>query len=242
MSWLLVYLMALAYPFLIGLLLWKLRPWRWALLSSAIVLLPAVVFMWPYFKIKNEHERLCALDGGLRILKQPDRADSVRIYLSKYEALDQWEADLYIRSYAPKLRYLELHLSEEKEQDELRKPVEKRKPVSWVYTYQPNPRYKELPPNVRNGSSRYMAVPVPDMPSLQGVVYEFKEKEEKIPNGVRTVMELSRNGEVYARSIYYRHIWSGIKYPDAVEDFRCPANRYGAPDIHVGDLIKVIFN
>ena len=236
MSWLLVYLIALAYPFLIGLLLWKLRPWRWALLSSAIVLLPAVGFMWPYFKIKNEHERLCALDGGLRILKQPDRADSVRIFLSKYGAVNQRAADLYIRSYAPEVKYLELRLNEEIEREEMKKPPGKRKLRRWVYTYQSSSEYENASPRVRNKNNQYMAVPVPDMPSLQGSVYEFREKEEKIPNGMRTVMELSRDGEVYVRGVEYYHAWSGIKYPDAVEAWRCPSR-----EVQFSSFARMIF-
>jgi hypothetical protein len=218
MSWLLFYLLAALHPvafILIGVLskTWKQRLLLWALLP-----LPALWYCKDYYVIKHEHEQMCAAEGGLRVLIQPEKADRVRLVGEGYRMLS---AQALLEKYYPKLALVESKSGEWNSQG-------KKITDYFAYAVEPNPKVG-LPMDKDPWKEPKLIFSESKLDSLDPNMYEISEHEFNTPRSSRKETRLSRNGKVYAKYTELVHWWSGIQYPDALPTWRCPAQKKSPP-------------
>ncbi len=217
MSWLLFYLLAALHPVAFIVIGLASKTWRQRLVLWALLPIPAVFYCWDYFVIESEHEQMCAAEGGLKVLIQPEKVDRVRLVGDRFRhsSMDMLEA------YYPRLKVVEG--LQAKEVDANGRPL-----TYYVsYTATPNPKVGQSEKGSRPEgklifSATRVEVLVPDL-------YEFSEQEFEIPHGTKTEMTLSKGGKVYAKHTDLVHWWTGIRYPDALPTWRCPDRSQKVP-------------
>lgn len=220
MSWLLFYLLAALHPvafIAIGIAskTWKTRLWLWGLLP-----IPAVLYCWNYFVIKHEHEQMCAAEGGLRVVMQPEKADRIRLVGDSFKTLD---SHALLEMYFPRLQLVE---SKSGEWDSRTNSKEEG---YFAFTVTPNPRAgQQSMTHAAVKEGRYVfhesKVEAPD-----ASIYEIHVHESDIAHGTSKETRLSKSGKVYAKYTELVHWWTGIQYPDALPTWRCPAQTRSPP-------------
>jgi len=244
MNWLLFYLLAALHPIAFLLIGFKSKTWRQRLLLWVLLPIPAVLYCWDYYAIKNEHALMCAAEGGLKVLIQPEKTDRVRLVPS----VSVYTATGTLKTYYPRITVVEAIT---KDRDGMTGQLLDYYDVS---TAAPNPRVGQ-PMNSDPWTEPSYVITKERVAVLDPLMWEISEQESNIPHGTKTVMYLSKEGKVYAQHTYFRHWWTGIQYPDAVPSWRCPdtfgrhppANEPNAPQeewIHhpsaYSSLIKLI--
>ncbi len=231
MSWLLFYLLAALHPvafIAIGIAskTWKTRLWLWALLP-----IPAVLYCWNYFVIKHEHEHMCAAEGGLRVVMQPEKADRIRLVGNNY---DRGDAKTLISLYFPALQVVEsMSVESSGNGKEVRNYV--------AITAAPNPRAGQQSMTHAADKEGPYTFPESRGTSWDASIYEIREYEASIPHGTRKETRLSKGGELFAKYTEIVHWWTGIQYPDALPTWRCPDQRRpDTPILHYEPLVKLI--
>ncbi len=216
MSFLTIGLIFLIYPFIIYLCTKSAnRLWKKALLAG-VMMVPIGIYFIPYFRIQALHERMCAIDAGLRTLRPIEPSDSLRIF---NRSADLRHAQSY-SYYAPKLKYLELNPAQYWEAKQTSN--KDARPAVAVYKFEPNEQFGTLMKTGRKDDRKFLAIRMPDEFVMPTVPYEYIERTEKIDHGVRSIKEMSRGGVVYLRYTRYRHAWSGVLYPDGTPVWQCP--------------------
>lgn len=217
MSWLLFYLLAALHPvafIVIGARSksWKTRLWLWALLP-----VPAVVYCWDYFAIKHEHEQMCAAEGGLKVLIQPEKVDRVRLVGDIFGL----SAQGILEHYYPHVKFVEALTEERGSKGEKLHEYD-------AFTAEPNPK-KDLPWVKGFLKERELIFPASRVKFLDPTIYEISVHESKIPHGTLKEARLSKGGKLYAKHTELVHWWTGIQYPDALPTWRCPEQKMRPP-------------
>jgi hypothetical protein len=220
MSWLLFYLLAALFPVAFIVIGFKSKTWRARLLLWALLALPAVWYCWDYFAIKREHEQMCAMEGALRVLIQPEKADRVRLVGDSFVALS---AHAMLEVYYPKLKLVESRSGEWDSRNN------RRQEGYLAYTVAPNPRVGQKSLTHAADKEGPYVFPESKVESLDASIYEISEHESKISHGTRKETRLSRSGTVYAKYTELVHWWTGIQYPDALPTWRCPEQKRSPP-------------
>lgn len=211
MSWLLFYLLAALFPVAFIVIGFKSKTWLARLLYWALLTLPVFWYCWDYFAIKREHERLCAAEGGLRVLIQPEKVDRVRLD----ESFMALSARSMLEVYYPRLQIVES------------KPGERRGTGNVTqhyvsYTAEPNPRVglpMDKGPWSKEPKLTYQESRV-ESPAAN--VFDISVHETSISHGTSKETRLSKGGKAYAKYSEFVHWWTGIQYPDALPTWRCP--------------------
>lgn len=209
MSWALFFLLVGLYPIAFFLIAIFSGSWTQRLVLFALLGVPAAWYCWPYFAIQSEHEQMCAAEGGLRVLIQPEKVDRVRFVGSTFGH----SPAATLEKYQPRVKVVEA-LTEYRGTDG--KPL----PYYVAYTAEPNPKAGQW---VKGSNQEGKFVfPTTRLESLDPAIFEVATQESPIPHGRKTEVTLSKGGKVYARHIDLVHWWNGIQYPDAVPSWRCP--------------------
>lgn len=211
MSWLLFYVLAALFPVAFIVIGFKSKSWRARLSIWALLTLPVAWYCWDYFAIKREHERMCAAEGGLRVLIQPEKADRVRLDTSFVALSPRSMLDVYY----PRLQTVESKSGKREGMSNLSQHYT-------AYSGEPNPR-AGLPtdkgPWSKEPKLTYQEARVE---SLDTNVYHISVHEMSILHGASRETRLSKGGIVYAKYSEFVHWWTGIQYPDALPTWRCP--------------------
>ena len=217
MSWLLFYVLALAYPFLYFQIWKRYDNWQYRFVLWGLVTVPAVVYCWDYFVIKLDHQRMCKAEAGLKVFIEPEKTDRVRFV---DERNGKTQAEGTFQAYFPQARVVEA-MTEERGPDGRR--------LSRFDTYTATPKtnppmtvdpWKELP----------YEMTIALLQSSDPMVYAINEQTTDGKHFRREDVLLSKNGQLYARYTTFIHYWTGIRYPDTVPHWRCPdTNGPGEP-------------
>jgi hypothetical protein len=192
------------------------------------MLVPIGIYFIPYFSIQALHQRMCAIDAGLKVLRPIKPGDSLRLYNFK----PSLNAAQSFAQYAPKLKYLELNPSSYEEAPKGSRENQIMPGV--IYTFRINEKFGQLDKNGRKDNHRLIAEPVGMGATLTSDAYEYIERDEEISHGTKQLIEIMRNGVVYIRHTTYRHAWTGIRYPDGVAIWQCP-------DRPINNIFRLIF-
>ncbi|MDI1237120.1 MAG: hypothetical protein PSV26_06500 [Polaromonas sp.] len=219
MSWLLFYILAALHPVAFIIIGFRGKTWRQRFVLWALLPIPAILYCWPYYQIKNEHAQMCAAEGGLKVLIQPEKVDRVRFVGVEFRNLGAAKGTL--NRHYPQIRFAESLEGEYDGTDGAGRPYV-------AYTLVPNPK-AGLPMAKdpwKEPKLMFTASPI-DAPNSN--IYEISQRETTVPS--RTVKEtvLSRQGTVYARYTEIVHWWAGIQYPDALPTWRCPEQKLSPP-------------
>lgn len=212
MSWLLFYILVALYP-VAFFIIWKgTDTWRWRFSLWALLAIPAIWYCLPYYQIKNEHAKMCAAVGGLKVLIQPEKVDKVRLVGDTFERRPKG----ILERYYPQVKVIEA-------MTESRGPNGRLLDYYVAYTATPNPKAgQQEKGQVAEGKFSYVTSKVE---KLDPDMYEISKLESEIPNGTKTEITLSKSGVVYAKHTELVHWWTGIQYPDALPTWRCPDNK-----------------
>ena len=218
MSWLLFYLLAALHPVAFLVIAWRCETWKRRLLFWALLPLPAIWYCWDYYVIKIDHAQMCAAEGGLKVLIQPEKTDRARIF---GEASEFSPKDILERFY-PQVKVVEA-LTEKRD------PMTGR-PLQYyeAYTTAPNPKAGQwITGSPQEGKFLF---PSTRVDVLDPSMFELSKAESSIAHGTKTELTLSKGGKVYAKHTTFVHWWAGIRYPDAAPTWRCPdTNRKNPP-------------
>ncbi len=219
MSWLLFYLLAALHPVAFLVIAWKCETWRQRLLLWALLPLPAVLYCWDYFVIKNEHVQMCAADAGLKVFVQPEKTDRVRFMGVGFR--NQGAAKAALDYYYPRIKLAESIAGEWDGTDGKGQPYV-------AYTKVPNPK-AGLPMDKDPWKEPALTFAQTTLTLLDPNIYEISQREVSVPG--RSVKEtvLSKQGKAYAKYTEIVHWWAGIRYPDAVPTWRCPERELHPP-------------
>lgn len=231
MSWLLFYLLAAMFTVALIVIGFKSKTWRARLSLWVLLTLPVTWYCWDYFAIKREHERMCAAEGGLRVLIQPEKADRVRLVGDSYNAED---AKTLLWMFFPQLQIVQFMHGE-------RDGSGKKARDFIAITAKPNPRAgQQSMTHAADKEGRYI-FPELKVESPDPTVFEIGVHELNISHGTSKETRLSRGGTVYAKYTEFVHWWTGIQYPDALPTWRCPDQRLpDTPILHYEPLAKLI--
>lgn len=211
MNWLLFYLLALLHPVVFLLIGFKSSTWKQRFLLWTLLPIPATVYCWDYFAISREHERMCAAEGGLKIMVQPERADRVRLAAT----VDDYSGRSILEYYYPRLHTAE-SLTEERHPT-----TQKRLEVYEISVASANPKVGQPMEKFPWKEPAYQ-ITTSRLDSMDPNVYEIAEHHQPLPHGGKTETTLSKSGRVYAKYTTLIHSWGGIHYPDAIPTWRCP--------------------
>lgn len=213
MSWLLFYLLAALHPVAFIVIGLRSKTWRQRLLLWALLPLPAVLYCWDYYVIKNEHAQMCAAEGGLRVLIQPEKVDRVRLVGDHFR--NESAPKSVLEQYYPQVSSVAALQTKEVGMDG--KPL----PYYVAYTAAPNPKASptdkgpfQKEPTLIFQSQR--------IDVLDPNMFELTKVESDIAHGTKTEVILSKGDKVYAKHTTFVHWWTGIQYPDALPTWRCP--------------------
>jgi hypothetical protein len=220
MSWLLFYLLAALFPVALIVIGLRSKTWQVRLSFWVLLTLPVVWYCWDYFAIKHEHERMCAAEGGLKVMIQPEKADRVRLVGDSFRALD---AQAVLEKYYPRVQLVE---SRSERWDS---GTNKRQEDYLSYSVAVNPRAGQQSLTHAADKEGPYVFPESKVETLDASIYEISVHESTIPHGTSKETRLSRNGKVYAKYTKLVHWWSGIQYPDALPTWRCPAQKLSPP-------------
>lgn len=216
MSWLLFYILVALYP-VAFFIIWKIcDTWRWRLSLWGVMALAAIWYCLPYYQIKNEHAKMCAAVGGLKVLIQPEKVDRVR-WVGE---ITEGSAKSILKKYYPQVKVVEA-LTEK------RGPDGRLLGYYEAYTATPNPKAgQQEKGQVAEGKFNFAMSKVE---KLDPDVYEISKLESEIPHGTKTELTLSKSKKTYARHTKLVHWWTGIQYPDALPTWRCPDTNSKSP-------------
>jgi hypothetical protein len=210
MSWLLFYLLAALHPVAFLVIAWKCDTRKMRFLLWALLPLPAIWYCWDYFTIKNEHAQMCAAEGGLTVLIQPEKVDRVRLV-----GRSSWaNPKATLEDYYPQVKVVEALTN--KSDPLTGKPLD----FYEAYTTLPNPKAGEW--IVGSPQEGKFLFPSTRIEKLDPDVFELREEETQVSHRTQMVMTLNKSGKVYARHTTFVHWWTGIRYPDALPTWRCP--------------------
>lgn len=219
MSWLLFYILVALYP-VAFLIIWKICDnWRGRLSLWGVMALAAIWYCLPYYQIKNEHAKMCAAVGGLKVLIQPEKVDRVRFVGVGFRNLGAAKGTL--NRHYPQIQFAESLEGEYDGTDGAGRPYV-------AYTLVPNLK-AGLPMATHPWKEPKLTFAVSPINALDSNIYEINQQETTVPG--RTVKEtiLSKQGKIYARYTEIVHWWAGIQYPDAVPTWRCPVQKLSPP-------------
>lgn len=219
MSWLLFYLLAALHPVAFIVIGLASKTWRQRLVLWALLPIPAIFYCWNYFVIENEHERMCAAEGGLKVLIQPEKVDRVRFL--GVGLRDRSAARAALDNYYPRIQIAESLAGEWDGTDGKGQPYV-------AYTKVPNPN-AGLPMKRDPWKEPPLTFAQTTLDALDPDIYEISQRETTVPS--RTIKEtfLSKQGKVYAKHTELVHWWAGIRYPDSVPTWRCPEQKKSPP-------------
>lgn len=229
MNWLLFYLLIpihILILFVIGVAIksLKLRALLWIFLIS-----PAAIYCKDYFLIQLEHKQLCAAEGGLKILREPEKANRVRLVGDSY---DFRNARGLLSKFRPQLVTVEFMHPHQMQQNSSQQYIS-------VYA-ESNPRAGLAMENFPWKEEKFLFNEAP-VDVLAPDSYEISEHVTRLPNGQKEETRLSKNGKEYAKYTMFEHHWGGIRYPDAVPQWRCPdPNLPGAVVLRYEPLVGLI--
>lgn len=210
MNWLLFYLLAALHPVAFLVIAWKCETWKLRFWLWGLLPLPAILYCWDYYAIKNEHAQMCSAEGGLKVLIQPERVNRVRLVGRSSSA----NPKATLEDYYPQVTVVEALTDK-------RDPVT-GKPLDFyeAYTTLPNPKAGQwIVGSPQEGKFLFLST---RLEKLDPDVFELREVETKISHGIKTVMSLGKGDKLYAHHTTFVHWWTGIRYPDAVPTWRCP--------------------
>lgn len=210
MSWLLFYLLAALHPVAFFVIWKRCDSWNRRFLLWALLPLPAIWYCWDYYAIRSEHAQMCAAEGGLKVLIQPEKVDRVRLV-----GRNSWASPIgTLEQYYPQVKVVEALTKK-------RDPIT-GKPLDYyeAYTTLPNPKAGQW--IVGSPQERKFLFPSTRIEVLDPNTFELSEAEAKVAHGTKTVMTLSKGGQVYAKHTTFVHWWTGVLYPDALPTWRCP--------------------
>lgn len=208
MSWLLFYILVVLYP-VAFFIIWKgTDTWRWRFSLWALLAIPAIWYCLPYYQIKNEHAKMCAAVGGLKVLIQPEKVDRVR-WVGE---ITEGTAKSILEKYYPQVKVVEALTESRGSNGRLLGYYD-------AYTASPNPKagQQEIGKNAE-GKFNFATSKVE---KLDPDMYEIRKLESEIPHGTKTETTLSKSGKIYAKHTALVHWWTGIQYPDALPTWRC---------------------
>lgn len=220
MNWLLFYLLAGLHAVAFIVIGVKSTAWMMRLVLWGLLVLSPVWYCWDYFAIKHQHEQMCAAEGGLRVLIQPEKADRVRLVGDSFIALD---AQAVLEKYYPRVQLVE---SKSGEWDS---STNKKQEGYLAYTVAANPRAGQQSLTHAADKEGPYIFPESKVEALDTNIYEISVHESTIPNGTSKETRLSKGGKVYAKYTKLVHWWTGIQYPDALPTWRCPAQILSPP-------------
>lgn len=232
MSWLLFFLLAALHPVAFIVIGVKSKSWKMRFLLWALLPLPAVVYCWDYFVIEREHEQMCAAEGGLKVLIQPEKADRLRLVGEDYRSSN---AMGLLEKNFPQLQLVESMTVEQDRRG-------KKSQYYVAYTAEPNPRAGQQSLTHAADKEGPYIYPGSRVASLDANVYEISVHESKISHGRSEETRLSKDGKIYAKYTELVHWWTGIQYPDALPTWRCPDRRLqpDAPILTYEPLVNLI--
>lgn len=212
MNWLLFYLLAALHPVAFVVIAWKCNMWKLRFILWALLSLPAIWFCWDYYAIKNEHAQMCAAEGGLKVLIQPEKVDRVRFVGDSY---GKSRAESTFQVYFPQAKVVEVSTEERGSNGYRLQRYDS-------YTASANPSVGKPMTKFPWVELRYIIAITP-AESLDTSVFEISKREFHTPyRSTITETLLSKQGKVYAKHTEIVHWWAGIRYPDAVPTWRCP--------------------
>lgn len=230
MSWLFFYLLAAFHLVVFVVIGLKADTWMKRMLLWAFLSIPAGIYCSDYFLIEREHQQLCALEGGLRVLSEPEKVDRVRLVGDRYRAASAHAALEY---GSPVVRIVEV-------MTEQRGANGARLHDYVAYSASPNPK-GGMPLDHAPWKEPELLFSEQSVESVDTRMYEISEHESTISHGTRKETRLIRNGKVYAKYTEFVHWWTGVQYPDALPTWRCPDRRLPNTEIVTfRPLVKLI--
>lgn len=219
MNWLLFYLLAALHPVAFLVIAWKCNTWKLRFILWALLPLPAIWYCWDYYAIKNEHTQMCAAQGGLKVLIQPEKVDRVRFVGDSFGEL---QAKAALETFYPRVQLVQT-------MTDARGSDGRRLPYYVSVTAIPNPKEGQwIKGTTKEGRFSF---PSTKVVFHDPTMYEISVQEVHTPyRSTVTETLLSKQGKVYAKHTEIVHWWAGIRYPDAVPTWRCPdTNRKQPP-------------
>jgi len=214
MNWLVFYLVAFSYPFMYLWVGYKAAKWPHRIVLWTLISVPPMLYAWPYFAIKREHERMCEAEGGMKVLVQPGKADRVRVTLENWRGKET--AESFFQNYFPQAMGIEMRTKRRGADGKLLSQYD-------AFTAKPNPGGDE---QERVGSRKKQGsflLTVEEVEKVNPNVFEISSKVFVGKNYLRTDTYLTRDGKLYARHTEFVHSWRGIQYPDSNPHWRCPS-------------------
>lgn len=207
MSWVLAFLLILILIILalwVGLkngATWKSRVTGWFLLALPV---PIYMLMTGYFTTYYQHIRDCSADGGLRVLVRPESADRVQIHRENPLSSGEFGAKGLLYDNFPKLKSVVAKA-------DIRGNIEEPG-IFYVFTVEST-----------NDSKWFNDWSFHKMPILElsDNIYTLSEYTEINKRFSKSEWRLTKNNKLYAKFTDYRHVWTGIQYPDSVPSWSC---------------------
>ena len=181
---------------LTGLYLWfgvwlckKFSSWPGRIALTVLMSSPALYWIGSYQYVKYEHEQACARDGGLKVLIQPEKVGRIRL-----DPDSGWSAQDLLFQYSPRLEVVEAWDGEYDGSGTGGK-------TGHLFAYSPDPATSVLPK--RNW--KFNKVPLAEFTPGLYVLTEISKIESNLTT---TTLQLTRNGQVYARWTKFHHYWT----------------------------------
>lgn len=162
--------------------------WPWRVVVAVVMLSPVIYMVGSYQYAHYRHEQDCALEGGLRILVQPEKADRIRLDADSLLAGDRPE--FFLKRYYPLLMNMEASNGESA-----------GKGKRLYFDYSIDPATTGRPKNEWRLIKNPLAQTTPH-------TYELSEHATVTNHREKVVIKLSLDGTVMATWTMFSHFWS----------------------------------
>ncbi|MES2243543.1 MAG: hypothetical protein V4639_11760 [Pseudomonadota bacterium] len=167
----------------------KLKSWPARITVALLMISPAIYWVGTYQYVKYEHKAVCARDGGLKVLIQPEKADRIQLKADSY--LSESTARDLLFQYPPRLAVVEAWDGEYNGNG-------KR---SGYFSYFLDAASTTLP------RKNWEVNKVP-LAELTTGLYVLSETTKIESDFTKTTWKLERNGQLYATWTKFHHYWT----------------------------------
>lgn len=178
--------------------------WRSRFRSWFFLFLPVALFMWDYPVVYYRHVQDCKAEGGLKVLIQPEKVDSVQLDPKVFSSLS--EAEGLLSEFYPRLKLVE-------------SSVENYESGRKVYDNFATTVAKTTDDHYKSDWS-YNKTPISHLSEGMFVISKNHEFDEALHRS-KEEWRLTRDGKLYATITTFVHAWTKIQYPDATTAWSC---------------------
>ena len=209
-----LWVIIIGYPILLILALPTNKAKQGSWIGFILLATPAVLHFWDLPVIYAHHKWICSQEGGLKILIQPDKTDTVQF--DEYYGRDD-SAKWVLQVYYPQIKTAEAY--DGTTGDNGNKHY-------FAYTVDPN--------TAGDDPSKYKFIKTP-IPSLSPNVYRIRERHAPIYEGQKREYLLEKNGQLYASWTELLSGWNSDGF--ITQDWRCQMDTPRMATDYLIDLI-----